>query len=289
MGAGMKADNKKTRKAGENVLSLYFKEISSIPLLSRTEEDSLARRAGKGDRLAKEKIIQANLRFVVSVAKTFHAHDLPLEDLVSEGNIGLITALEHFDPERGYRFISYAVWWIRQAIRRAIDEKSRMIRLPQNKAQELLRISKELDDLAGEPYRKPEVEMVARRIHSDSDSVAALLNVSRDMLSFEAPLGAESSFSSLEDFVQDKNSSPPEEILISQSLRDDINSVLTTLSQRESEILQHRFGLNGRRPMSLREIGRACRLTKERIRQIEKKAIKRLRHPSYTSLLRAYK
>jgi RNA polymerase primary sigma factor len=284
----MDGSNRKTRRTDENVLATYYKEINRILLLSRTEENSLARRAKGGDRLAREKLIQANLRFVVNVARNFHTRSLPLEDLVSEGNVGLILALEHFDPEKGYRFISYAVWWIRQTILRAICEKSRMIRLPLHKAYELLQIVKVREDLQGELYSKSEAETIARRLHSDRDSVAELLNLSRDLLSLQSPTGSEDDFSPLEDFIEDKRSSRPEEVLIEGTLRDDINCVLRFLSQRESEVLQCRFGLNGKGPITLRAVGSKFKLTKERIRQIEKKAIKHLRHPSRSRLLRTY-
>ncbi len=271
------------------MLSLYFKEINKIPLLPREQERSLARRARRGDRIAREKLVLANLRFVVSIAKTFSALGLPLEDLVSEGNIGLMTALEHFEPERGYRFISYAVWWIRQAILRAINEKSRIIRLPQNKAQDLLQIVKVREDLLGERNRKPEAEAIAQRLNTDRESVAELLNMSRDLLSLEAPSSSsEDDFSPLEDFIEDKNNSQPGEVLMERSLREEINGVLGSLSERESEVLQCRFGLNGKGPMTLRAIGNKCKLTKERIRQIEKKAIKQLRRSPYSNPLRAY-
>ncbi|MGA2765422.1 MAG: RNA polymerase sigma factor RpoD/SigA [Spirochaetia bacterium] len=285
----MRGYNKRTREAAEGVLSAYFKEINKIPLLSRSEEITLARRARRGDQIAREKVVQANLRFVVSIAKGFSALGLPFEDLVSEGNIGLMTALEHFDPERGYRFISYAVWWIRQAVLRAVNEKARMIRLPQNKTQELLQIVKVREDLQGEHSLKSETEAIARKLNSDHDRVARLLNISRELLSLEAPSSSsENDFSPLEDFIEDKRSSQPVEALIESSLREDINNVLSSLSQRESEILQCRFGLNGKGPMTLRAIGSKCKLTKERVRQIEKKAIMHLRRSSYSNPLRAY-
>ena len=281
-------DNR-TGRIGESVLAIYLKEINMVPLLSRAEEDLLARRAVKGDQLAREKLIQANLRFVVKVAKNFHSHGLPLEDLISEGNIGLMKAIEHFDPEKGCHFISYAVWWIRQAVLRAMGEKSRIIRLPQNKSHELLQILRVREDLQSEQYLESKADRIAQRLHSDCDSVAELLNISRELLSLEAPYRSEDGFSTLEDFIEDKNSSHPEEILIENSLRDDINTVLISLSQRESQVLQCRFGLNGKRRMTLKAVGSKCKLTKERIRQIEKKAIKHLRHPSRSHLLGTYR
>jgi len=284
----MSTSKKKAKRFGANALTVYFKEIQKTSLLSRAEEIELARRAKRGDERAREKLIRANLRFVVNVAKKFHANGLPLEDLVSEGNIGLIMAFDHFDPERGYRFISYAVWWIRQTILKAIGEKSRMIRLPQNKAQELQQIVKMREQLQGERNGNSEAEAIASGVHSDRYSVAELLSISRDMLSLQTPLGIDYDFSPLEDFIEDKSGSQPEEILMEGALREDINRVLTFLSQRESEILQSRFGLNGRGPATLKKIGSGCKLTKERIRQIEKTAIKRLREPSVSRLLKAY-
>jgi RNA polymerase primary sigma factor len=268
-------------------LPIYLKEITKIALLSRMEEDSLARRAAKGDQLARDRLIRANLRFVVKVARQFHTQRLPLEDLISEGNIGLMTALEHFDPEKGYHFISYAVWWIRQAILRAIGEKSRLIRLPQHKTDELLKITRVREDLLREPCPESKVDMIAKRLHCNRDRVTELLNISRKLFSLEATYGSEDRFLPLEDLIEDKTNSLPEEILIENSVRDDINIVLGSLSQRESEILQCRYGLNGKRRMTLQAIGDKCMLTKERIRQIEKRAIKRLRHPSRSNSLRA--
>ncbi|HVP18314.1 MAG TPA: RNA polymerase sigma factor RpoD/SigA [Spirochaetia bacterium] len=279
---------KRIRRTGESVISLYFQEISKIPLLCQADEKSLARRALQGDQFARERLIQANLRFVVNVARSYHARGLPLEDLVSEGNIGLMKAIDTFDPEKGYRFISYAVWWIRQNILKAINEKSRMIRLPLNRSQQLLRIMRVREDLRGEHSPKSEAETISQRPRGGCGSMADLLNISRDLLSLDAPPGDENDFSPLEDRVEDRGSKTTEEILIEKSLRADINAVLTSLSKRESEILQYRYGLNGKTPMSLREIGSRCKLTKERIRQIEKNAIKHLRHPSRSHVLRAY-
>jgi RNA polymerase primary sigma factor len=279
---------KRMNRADENILSLYLKEINKIALLTREEEETSARRAAKGDQLAKEKLIRANLRFVVNVAKKYQNQGLPLADLISEGNIGLMNAIERFDVEKGYHFISYAVWWIRQAILKAICEKSRMIRLPLNRANELVQIEKVRKDLQGEQFLQAETDMIAKKLDIDREHVADLLNISRDLISLDTPVYSEKDSSLLGDFVEDRNHRTPDEQVVDNSLRQDINGVLATLSQKESEIIQYRFGLNGRRPMSLKEIGTRYRLTKERIRQIEKKAIKRLQHPSRSHLLRAY-
>ena len=282
------SNTRRVRKVGENALGTYFKEINKIPILSRSDERALAQRAQEGDAAARERIIQANLRFVINVAKKFHSRGLPLEDLVSEGNIGLIIALDHFKPEKGYRFISYAVWWIRQTILKAIGEKSRMIRLPQNKTQELLQIARAREELQGVVHAGTETDAIARRLRRDPRSVAELLAISRDLLSLDAAVTIEDDVSSLEDFIEDRREIQPDQILLKESLQEDINRVIGSLSQRESEILQSRFGLNGRKPATLKAIGRVCRLTKERVRQVEKNALKRLRHPSQSRLLRAY-
>ena len=283
----MEKDRKMT-SADENVLSLYLKEINKIPLLTRSQEENLARAAAKGEQSAKDQLIRANLRFVVNVAKKYQNQGLPLSDLISEGNIGLINAIERFDVEKGYHFISYAVWWIRQAILKAICEKSRMIRLPLNRANELVQIEKVRKDVQAEGGSRSETEEIARRLDADPDHVAELVNISRDLVSLDTPVYSEKDSSLLGDFVEDRRHPAPDEMTVQNSLRADINGVLDTLSRKESEIIQYRFGLNGNRPMSLKEIGGRYRLTKERIRQIEKKALKRLQHPARSGNLRAY-
>jgi RNA polymerase primary sigma factor len=278
----------KMSRADENVLSLYLKEINKIPLLTRSEEQNLARAAAKGEQAAKDQLIKANLRFVVNVAKKYQNQGLPLADLISEGNIGLMNAIERFDVEKGYHFISYAVWWIRQAILKAICEKSRMIRLPLNRANELVQIEKMRKDVQSEGGSRSETAEIARRLDADPDHVAELVNISRDLVSLDTPVYSERDSSLLGDFVEDRSHQAPEELTVQNSLRADINGVLDTLTRKESEIIQYRFGLNGNRPMSLKEIGGRYRLTKERIRQIEKKALKRLQHPARSGHLRAY-
>jgi RNA polymerase primary sigma factor len=275
-------------RADENVLSLYLKEINKISLLTRSEEENLARAAAKGEQAAKHQLIKANLRFVVNVAKKYQNQGLPLADLISEGNIGLMNAIERFDVEKGYHFISYAVWWIRQAILKAICEKSRMIRLPLNRANELVQIEKMRKDVQSEGGSRSETAEIARRLDADPDHVAELVNISRDLVSLDTPVYSEKDSSLLGDFVEDRSHQAPDEMTVQNSLRADINGVLDTLSRKESEIIQYRFGLNGNRPMSLKEIGGRYRLTKERIRQIEKKALKRLQHPARSGHLRAY-
>jgi RNA polymerase primary sigma factor len=277
-----------TRNSDENILSIYLKEINKVPLLTREEEQNYARRAADGETIAKNKLIQANLRFVVNVAKKYQNQGLPLADLISEGNIGLMNAIERFDVSKGYHFISYAVWWIRQAILKAICEKSRMIRLPLNRANELVQIEKMRKELQSGSKGDPEIHEIAKALDMREEHVADLINISRDMVSLDTPIYDEKDSSILSDFVEDKGQKAPEESVIDRSLQEDINTVLNTLSGKEADIIQYRFGLNGKRPMSLKEIGNRYKLTKERIRQIEKKALKRLQHPSRSHALRSY-
>lgn len=276
------------RSDDENVLSMYLKEINKVPLLTREEEDYHARRAAKGIQESKDALIQANLRFVVNVAKKYQNQGLPLSDLISEGNIGLMNAIERFDVDKGYHFISYAVWWIRQAILKAICEKSRMIRLPLNRANELVQIEKVRKEITGSKGEEAEIREIANTLDMKPEHVADLVNISRDLVSLETPVYQEKDSSVLGDFVEDKHYVAPEALMIERSLKDDINDVLLTLTEKEAEIIQFRFGLNGRSPLSLKEIGDRYSLTKERIRQIEKKALRRLQHPNRAQYLEAY-
>ncbi len=288
----MTAEKTKRQKAvsydDENILSMYLQEINRIPLLSREEEDTYARRAAQGDKEAQDMLVKSNLRFVVNVAKKYQNQGLPLSDLISEGNIGLINAIERYDVDKGYHFISYAVWWIRQAILKAICEKSRMIRLPLNRANELVQIEKAKKLIQSEKGEDPEINEIAGAVNMDASHVSDLISISRDLVSLETPVYSEKDSSELGDFIEDSDYSPPEVKVIESSLKDDINNVLDTLSAKESDIIQHRFGLNGKSPLSLKEIGDRYNLTKERIRQIEKKALRRLQHPSRSKYLEAY-
>lgn len=271
-----------------NVLSIYLKEINRVPLLTREEEDTYARAAATGDKHAKDMLVKSNLRFVVNVAKRYQNQGMPLSDLISEGNIGLINAIERYDVEKGYHFISYAVWWIRQAILKAICEKSRMIRLPLNRANELVQIEKARKYIGAGMSEDAEITEIARMLDMDAAHVAGLVNVSRDLVSLEAPVFDERDSSVLGDFVENSNYKTPDEYVIERGLRDDINGVLETLTEKEREVVQYRFGLNGRRAMSLKEIGDRFHLTKERIRQIEKAALKRLSVPGRAEVLEGY-
>jgi len=272
----------------ENILSTYLKEINEIPLLTREEEYEYAEAAAKGDAKARDKLVKANLRFVVNVAKKYQNQGLPLMDIISEGNIGLMNAVERFDVTKGYHFISYAVWWIRQAILKAICEKSRMIRLPLNRANELVQIDKARKVVHGNRSEEAELREIAGLLNMTQDHVRDIVNISRDMVSLDSPISVDRDASSLGDFLEDEQYEQPEDFVIEANLRSDIDDVLTSLSGKEAEVIRYRFGLNGYEAMSLKEIGDQFGLTKERIRQIEKKAIRRLQHPTRMNRLEAY-
>ncbi|MDD2395202.1 MULTISPECIES: sigma-70 family RNA polymerase sigma factor [Sphaerochaeta] len=271
-----------------NILSMYLKEINRIPLLTPEEELSLAKRAQKGDEFARKRMIEANLRFVVNVAKKYQNQGMPLIDLINEGNIGLMTALDKFDPDKGYHFISYAVWWIRQSVMKAINEKSRAVRLPLNRTNELLQIQKAqrslMKDLSTDD---PTMEDIGTLTGFEPEHVSNLLSISRDLISLDAPVFNDGSTSNIGDFIEDESQNP-EQSLMDASLKEDVRSLLATLSDKEREIIELRFGLEGKTPMSLKEIGELYNLTKERIRQIEKKALERLRNPSKSKMVESY-
>jgi len=269
-------------------LSVYLREINKIPLLTREQEVALARSAKEGSQDAKDKLIQANLRFVVNVAKKYQNQGLTLSDLISEGNLGLITAVDKFDVEKGYHFISYAVWWIKQSILKAICEKSRMIRLPLNRANELLQIEKVKREIGSNKDGEADIEEIADFLDMDKSRINDLINASKEFVSLETPLSSDKDANTISDLMEDTKGADPEEVLIDRTLQESIEGVLATLTEKESNVIKYRFGLNGERPHSLKEIGDKYNLTKERIRQIEKKAISRLRHPSRSQKLKSY-
>ena len=270
----------------EKILNMYLKEISRIPLLTREEENELAIRAAAGDREAKRKIVSANLRFVVNVAKKYQNQGIPLEDLISEGNIGLLTAIERFDVSKGYHFISYAVWWIRQSILKAICEKSRAIRLPLNRANELVQIEKAMKSVGHNKSEDMEIREVGKMLNMNADHVREMLNLSRDLISLDAQVSFDgNNKKTLGEYIEDSTSPTPEEYAINESMKEEIDAVLRTLRPNEAKVLRLRYGLNGEKPMSLKEVGDICNLTKERIRQIEKRALVRMHHPVRMSRL----
>jgi len=276
-------------KYEDEVLGMYLKEINKIPLLSHEEETELALKAKAGDQAAKNKIVNANLRFVVNVAKKYQNHGLDLVDLISEGNIGLLTAIEKFDVEKGYHFISYAVWWIRQSILKAICEKSRAIRLPLNRANELVQIEHAKKIIGNKKTEQQEYEEIAEMLNMEPSHVREMINIARDMVSLDAEINnGDSDHTKVSDFQEDTLYGRPEDNAMEIAMNEDIETVLDTLRPTEAKVIRMRYGLNGAKPMSLKEVGDECDLTKERIRQIEKHAITRLQHPTRARRLSDY-
>ena len=276
----------KKKKAKEENLAIYLREINSIPLLSREEEKITARAAVSGSRAARDKLISANLRFVVTVAKKYQGLGLPLDDLVSEGNVGLINAADRFDPEKGYHFISYAVWWIRQAIMSALCEKARMIRLPVNRAAELVKIEKAGKIVEKQQTQDEEITEIADLLCMEKSKVTDLLDISREILSLDCPV-SDSNDSPLKDLVEDTRYKAPDVDAEHSLMKEDIETVLDTLNKDEADIIRCHYGL-GQQAMSLKEIGARYNLSKERIRQIEEKALSRLQNPLRARKLHSY-
>lgn len=272
----------------ENLVSMYLKEINKIPLLTPEQEIEYAKKAKAGDMKARNAIVNANLRFVISVAKKYLKSGLEFEDLISEGNIGLLTAIDKFDVNKGYKFISYAVWWIRQSILKAIGEKSRAIRLPSNKANELVQIDQAKKLVSGNKTEEQEITEIAQMLNMDSSYVREMINLSREMVSLDAETKGGEGTTTVGEFVEDTISEKPEEKAMNDAMKNEINSVLDTLKPNESKVIQLRYGLNGHKAMSLKEAGDVCNLTKERVRQIEKHAIVRMQHPTRTRRLEAF-
>lgn len=267
-------------------LDKYLQEIGREDLISVEEEVELAQRIRKGDRLALEKLTKANLRFVVSVAKQYQNQGLTLPDLINEGNMGLIKAAEKFDETRGFKFISYAVWWIRQSILQALAEQSRIVRLPLNQVGSLNKINKALSRFEQENERAASPEEIAEAVELPKDKIADTMRVSGRHVSVDAPF-AEGEDNSLLDILENDTSPNTDTSLINESLELEIDRSLSTLTERESDILRYFFGL-GSSELTLEEIGDRFGLTRERVRQIKEKAIRRLRHTSRSKILRTY-
>lgn len=271
----------------DSSISWYLEQINKIPLLSREEENRLAKATKAGDEKAKEELIKANLRFVVTIAKKYQTSGISLLDLINEGNMGLIKAAEKFDPDRGYHFISYAIWWIRQAIILAISQKTSLIRLPVNRTVDIQKIEKVHRKLENELGREPSAAEISGELDMDDDEVNYLRSISQEYVSLDSSLGDSDEMSVLST-MEDYGTESPDKKVLDESLREALNSVLETLTESERDILKMRFGLNGKKPMSLQQIGDQFNLSKERIRQIEKKAIRRLRHPSRIQQLKTF-
>jgi len=269
-------------------LDQYLLEIGKVDLITPEQEIELAKRIKKGDRLALEALTKANLRFVVSVAKQFQNQGLSLGDLINEGNLGLIKAAERFDETRGFKFISYAVWWIRQSIMQAIAEQSRMVRLPLNRVGTLNKLGKAYSKLEQEYERKPSAAELAEELDMKTDEVSDTLQLYGRHVSMDAPFSGDDDKNSLIDVLPNDQQPAPDVKLMQESLKAEVESVLSTLSEREASVLRLYFGINSEHSATLEEIGERFNLTRERVRQIKEKALRSLRHPSRSQNLKAY-
>ncbi len=278
---------KKANIRANQSLEKYLQEIGEVSLLIPDEEIKLARRIRRGDQTALEQLTKANLRFVVSVAKQYQNQGLSLGDLINEGNLGLIKAAKRFDEARGFKFISYAVWWIRQSILQALAEQSRVVRLPLNRVGALNKIGKMYSALEQEFEREPTPEEIAEQLEISPVEVTDTLRMSGRHLSMDAPF-AQGEDNRLLDIVHNENQPPPDAKLMQESLRQEIERALSTLSDREAEVVRLYFGLGREHPLTLEEIGELFKLTRERVRQIKEKALRRLRHTSRSKSLRTY-
>lgn len=281
----------KKKKRAENrtkqSIEKYLEEIGGYSPLSPDEEILLARRIKRGDDIALDKLVKANLRFVISVAKEYQGQGLPLQDLISEGNLGLIKAAQRFDETRGFKFISYAVWWIRQSILQALAEQSRVVRLPLNRVGAINKVGRALEQLEKSYGREPSMTEIADKMEMSTFEVADVLKTSARHLSLDEPFKEEDG-NSLLDVIESDRYEPPDNTLMKESLRVEIEKILSTLKPREAEIIRLYFGLDGDRPLTLEEIGEHFKLTRERVRQIKEKALRRLRHRSRLEPLRKY-
>lgn len=271
----------------DDPVRMYLKEIGRIPLLSAEEEVTLARKMSEGDEEAKQKLAEANLRLVVSIAKRFSGRGMQLLDLIQEGNLGLIKAVEKFDYTKGYKFSTYATWWIKQAITRAIADQARTIRIPVHMVETMNRVIRTSRQLLQELGREPSPAEIAEKLEMTPEKVEEILRISQEPVSMETPVGEEDD-SHLGDFIRDDHVKVPDEAAAYSILREQLLDVLSTLTEREQKVLRLRFGLDDGQSRTLEEVGREFNVTRERIRQIEAKALRKLRQPSRSRKLRDY-
>ncbi len=271
----------------DDPVRMYLKEIGKIPLLTPEREKELAELIAEGSKEAKDELAKANLRLVVSIAKRHVGKGMYFLDLIQEGNLGLIKAVEKFDYQKGYKFSTYATWWIRQAITRAIADQARIIRIPVHMVETIHKVSRTSRQLLQEFGREPTTDEIAKELGITADKVREIMKIAQDPVSLETPIGEEED-SHLGDFVEDTESPAPSEAASYSLLREQLCNVLHTLTPREEQVLKLRFGLEDGRPRTLEEVGRQFKITRERIRQIEAKALRKLRHPSRSKPLRDY-
>ena len=273
--------------AVDDPVRMYLKDIGKIPLLTPERETWLAERIAEGDEAAKNELVEANLRLVVSIAKKYVGKGMYFLDLIQEGNLGLIKAVEKFDHTKGYKFSTYATWWIRQAITRAIADQARTIRIPVHMVETIHRVSRTSRQLLQEYGREPTIEEIAEKLGMSAEKVREIMKAAQDPVSLETPIGEEDD-SHLGDFIQDDSTPTPAEAVSSQLLKEQLNKVLHTLTPREEQVIKLRFGLDDGRTRTLEEVGREFNITRERIRQIEAKALRKLRHQSRSKILKGF-
>ena len=271
----------------DDPVRMYLKEIGKVPLLETDRELELARRMSEGDAMAKSELVEANLRLVVSIAKRYVGKGMFFLDLIQEGNLGLMKAVEKFDYRKGYKFSTYATWWIRQAITRSIADQARTIRIPVHMVETIHKVSRISRQLLQENGREATAEEIAEVMGVTPDKVRDIMKIAQDPVSLETPIGEEED-SHLGDFIEDQDSPAPAEAAAYTLLREQLNEVLHTLSSREEQVLKLRFGLEDGRPRTLEEVGKEFNITRERIRQIEAKALRKLRHPSRSKKLQGF-
>ena len=273
--------------SADDPVRMYLKDIGKIPLLTPERETELAERSVMGDKQAKNELVRANLRLVVSIAKKHIGKGMFLLDLIQEGNLGLMKAVEKFDYRKGFKFSTYATWWIRQAISRAIADQARTIRIPVHMVETIHKVSRTTRQLLQELGREPTTQEIADRLETTEEKIREILKIAQDPVSLETPVGEEED-SHLGDFVEDNESPTPSETASYSLLREQLHAVLMTLSPREAEVIRLRYGLYNGRPLTLEEVGQRFNITRERIRQIEAKALRKLRYPLRSKPLRDY-
>ncbi len=271
----------------DDPVRMYLKEIGKVPLLTAEEEIDIAQRMEKGDEAAKQKLTEANLRLVVSIAKRYVGRGMLFLDLIQEGNLGLIKAVDKFDYRKGYKFSTYATWWIRQAITRSIADQARTIRIPVHMIETINKLMRVQKQLVQEYGREPTPEEIAEEIHLPVERVRSVLKMAQQPISLQAPVG-DSDDTSFGDFIEDKAAENPMEEASFSFLKEKIKDVLDTLTDREREVIEQRFGLRDGSPRTLEEVGRQFSVTRERIRQIEAKALRKLRHPTRISKIKGF-